>query len=234
MRNALVVLAAVTLLQGLAFAFPGPDSIGIYASETDAVTTTSTTGPFEAVTLYLLITNPTFEGVSGWQCMIEYELISGTNNMTGVSWALTAGAAGATNVYDDPYFEVGLGAGTAALREVAGVVKIATMTGYVMAPTDRIALSINGLPGSNSQPQDAEGNPTHNLGNPVYVHPDNPGVVQALQPNTGGAWESLPQADQSQNHDTWAGNVCFIINPDAEVIVENEESTWSTVKTLFR
>jgi hypothetical protein len=138
MKNLLIVLSVLALSVS-AMAYPGPDSIGIYTdgnsdSFTAADLTMSTTTPFESVTLYLCITNPSANGVSGWEAILEVE-----GPIVAPTYTLTAGL----NVVAAPEFQVGIGLGSNALTpNENGSVILAEITGFVSAPTDVVKFYI--------------------------------------------------------------------------------------------
>jgi hypothetical protein len=212
MKKMIFVLSAISLLAGMSYAFPGPDSIGMYGSTTDPVTTLTTSAPFEQVNIYLMITNPSLGGVSGWECKVE---ITG-DAFTAPGWTY---GGGGLNVYDavaTGLFNVGIGPGADAIRSdvTTGACLIATLTAFVQLPTQSMELYVLPFPGSVTFPGDI---------GPGYVDPDNVGVVQTLVTATGG----------TDVEGTWTRNPVFVVNPGVTP-VSNEDTTWSTVKTLFR
>lgn len=212
MKKMIFVLSAISLLAGMSYAFPGPDSIGMYASISEGTTTLTTSTPFEQVNIYLMITNPSRGGVSGWECKVE---ILG-DPFTAPGWTY---GGGGLNVYDavaTGLFNVGVGPGASAIRSdpTTGACLIATLTAFVLAPTNSMELYVLPFPGSVTFPDDT---------GPGYVDPDDVGIIQPLVTSTGG----------TDVGGTWTRNPVFVVNPGVTP-VPNEDTTWSTVKTLFR
>ncbi len=172
MKTLLIVLS-VLALSVPALAYPGPDSIGLYVdgnapSVAGADLSINTSAPFESVTIYLCITNPSLGGVSGWEGWID---VQGT--AVAPAWTLTAGL----DVDSNPnYFQVGIGLTPLALVPNAnGSVILADWTGFVGSTADAISFFIKRVPGSVSF-ADGSG----------YASPGNAGLLQSLYPSTGG------------------------------------------------
>lgn len=208
MKKTIIVFAMLSLLTGAAHAisFPGPDSIGIYATLTDTVTTLTTTAGFQQFEVYMMITNPSLEGVSGWECKVNVDgpVVAG-------AWTLAAG----TDYNADPeLFTVGIGIGVNAIRTdtETNSCAIASYAGYIMNITDQVTFTIRPFPGS----------VTFHPG-PGYVAPDDAGIIQDLVMSTGGYLDGA----------TWVENPAFVIN-QALAPIANEDVTWAGVKTLFR
>lgn len=128
--------------------------------------------PFEAVTFYLVIRNPSLGGVSGWEGVVEY-----TGSLTAPSWTLAAGLdvdnANDTNTYES--FQVGIGLAPAALTpNGSGNVVLATFTAFVLNPTNMASFHIRPVPGSTTFP-DAPG----------YASPYDAGSFHTLTPGSG-------------------------------------------------
>jgi len=81
----------------------GQDILGIYFDPDGTVTSVTTSSPFETVTGYLLIVEPTEpSGVSGWECAVE--IVTATGPLA-ASWTLNGLAL---NIDTPPSFQVGL------------------------------------------------------------------------------------------------------------------------------
>jgi len=204
----LFIALTVLAFSATAFAYPGPDSMGLYLDADAAAPhslTFSTTAPFQSVTLYLVISNPSLGGVSGWEAAVN---IVGTP--TAPAWTLAAGldvdSASDTSTYQQ--FQVGIGvSGTSPgpiMPNGSGNCLIASWTGFVLAPTDELQFFITGVPGSVSF-----------AGTPGYASPTNAGLLQAAFDNTSPL---LPN---------------FCINTDC-MIIGNQDLTFSNVKALYR
>ena len=120
---------------------PDPDSMGIYFDTAATINTHSTMAPFEPVTAYLVITRPTGDGVSGWECAVEI-----TGLPVALIWSYAGGGVNAQNPLENGYFEVEIGTGDLALQPVSDVCVVATMNCYVMNPTDEILFAVLPLP----------------------------------------------------------------------------------------
>lgn len=206
MKTLLTVLS-VLALSATAFAYPGPNSIGMYA-DGDAASVSSadllmnTAVPFESVTLYLCITNPTSTGVSGWEATVN---VMGT--ATAPSWELSAGLDVDPS---DAGFQVGIGTGGLAINPNGnGSVVLATWTAFVLDTSTELAFFIDGIPGSQSFPSE----------NPGYADGGDAGLLVECMSNVGGF-----------------ANACFIINSQGTYAdpVGNEDRSFSEVKNLFR
>jgi len=204
---ALTVLALTTVAQA---GVPGSDAMALYLSSQAATPgidpsfTTTTSAPFEQVSLSLVIVDPSLDGVSGWEGVVEF-----TGSLTAPSWALTAGldVDSANDTNNHQRFQVGIGLAPLALTpNAAGNVVVATFSAFVLAPTDQVSFFIKGVPGST----------TFNPDTPGYASPTNAGIF-AVSVNPTGDPE-LP---------------VFAINHDPG-IVANEDMTFSGVKALFR
>jgi hypothetical protein len=158
----------VLLLAGIAFAQvdADPDGLGVYFDTNGIETCFTTVAPFESVTGYLLLTNPSDSfGISGWEANIDV-----LGAAVAPAWTLAAGldvdmsAAG---------FQVGIGTDALALP-VAPAVVLATWVGFIMAPTDIVSFVISNVAGSSSFPS-----------NPGYASGSNAGVLIPLQVSSG-------------------------------------------------
>jgi hypothetical protein len=144
----LFVTLTMLALAVTAFAYPGPDSMGMYL-DADAsgypTLTYQTAAPFESVTLHLVISNPSLGAVSGWEARIET-----VGTPIAPAWALSAGL----DVDADPNnFQVGIGESPLALTPNGnGNVLVASWTGFVSGTTDEIQFLVMGAPGSASFP----------------------------------------------------------------------------------
>lgn len=205
--KSLLVALTVLALSTVALAYPGPDSMALY-TDADAAgvpnLSLDTTAPFEPITLYLCISNPSLGGVSGWEGIAEY-----TGSLTAPSWTVTAGLDVDSNDTNSMQrFQVGIGLAPAALEPNGnGNVVLATFTAFVLSATDVVNFFIRGIPESQT---------FMNPATPGYVGPTDAGQL-ARAVNLAGD-PTLP---------------VFCINDDCG-IVGNEDMTFSSVKSLFR
>jgi hypothetical protein len=171
MKKFFALLAGLMLVSSLGFAGADPDddSFGFFFDTDGFIYEAFTAAPFQPVTGYLVVSNPTSVGVSGWECKI---VTSGTP--VAPSWTY---AGGGLNVYDanaTGLFNVGVGPGPLALTPVNGVVVLASWTGYILAPTDVVTFTI--LPFPSSVTFDNA---------PGYVDGDDVGIVVPCGVSTG-------------------------------------------------
>lgn len=165
--KSLLVALTVLALSTVALAYPGPDSMALYTNADAAgvpALTLTTAGPFEAITLYLCVSNPSLGGVSGWEGVVEY-----TGSLTAPSWSLTAGldVDSANDTDNHERFQVGIGEAPLALEpNGSNNVVLATFEAFVLAPGDQVEFFIKGVPGSTSFD-----------GTPGYASPTDAGLL---------------------------------------------------------
>lgn len=165
--NMLLALS-VLLLVGTAFADTDndPDGMGVYFDTAATSICTVTATPFQLVTAYLIITNPSDPaGVSGWEANVM-----STGAAVAPAWVLAAGL----DVDGDPSkFQVGIGVAPMALPAAPAVV-LATWQGYMMSPLDVQEFTITDVPGSVSFD-----------GTPGYASGSDAGLLIPLQVSSG-------------------------------------------------
>lgn len=164
----LLALLAIALIASSAMAQvdPDPDGVGVYFDLGGTTFEKNTVAPFESVTAYLLVTNPSDPaGVAGWEMVINV-----AGGAVAPAWTLSAGL----DVDSDPNaFQVGIGLAPLALP-AGPTVLLATWVGFVMAPTDVISFTILPVPGSVSFDNA-----------PGYASGDNAGLLIPLQVSSG-------------------------------------------------
>jgi len=190
MKKLLVLLALSALMASAAFAQadPDPDGISVYFDLEATQTCTVTTANFEQVFAYLMITNPSRGGVSGWEVNVTT-----TGGFTAPSWATEAGAdlgGDASGAFQE--FFVGIGPSPLAL--MGSVVHVATFSCYVFSPADVVEFFIEPYTTS-SIPE----NPA-----PCYTDPIEVGIIVPLQV-ASGSYE-LPVAQV---------NACTVVETEA-------------------
>lgn len=206
MKKLLVLLASLMLVSSFAAAGVDgdDDSFGFFFDTDATIYETSTAAPFQGVTGYLVVSNPTSGGISGWEC----EVVIPGNGTAYVApgWAY---AGGGLNVFDGAatgLFNVGVGPGPSQLLPINGVVVLATFSCFVLAPTGVVTFTINPFPGSVTF-----------SGTPGYVDGDDVGVIVACGVSSGYPY----------------GTICAAINQPHDEIIANDDMSWGSVKALF-
>jgi hypothetical protein len=146
MKKLLVLLTGLMLVSslGVAGADPDPDSMGFFFDTDATVYETSTVAPFQMVTGYIVVSNPTSTSVSGWECKIGI-----TGSPVAPGWAYAGGGLNVfTPTLTDALFNVGVGLAPASLFPVNDVVVLATFSGFIMSPADVVTFTVLPFPGS--------------------------------------------------------------------------------------
>ncbi len=164
----LLAMLAIALLASSAMATvdPDPDGIGVYFDLDGDVVCTTTVAPFANVVAYLLATNPSAGGISGW----EGQIWTAGAAPVAPAWTLSAG------LDVDPSadgFQVGIGTGPLALPAAPAVV-LATWSGFIMNSTDMVEFFVSGVAGSTSFPN-----------SPGYAAGDDAGDLREFQVSSG-------------------------------------------------
>jgi len=205
MKKMLLVLSLLVLTASLAWAYPGPDSMGIYAdvTSTGPVANCVTVPAFVPTNIYMCITHPVGDQVLAWEARI-----TNTNaaSMIG-SWVMEG-----LDVDTDPEdFVVGNGLAPLHAND-QGVVVLGTMQVIILNATSVIDFTISHIPGSISFPG----------GTPGYVH--TLGFNTPCFTATGGTGSPYVY-----------NPVFRINGPEAgQCIVADEEASWGDIKTLYR
>jgi len=143
MTRCLTILFAILLAAGSAIAqgCGDDDCMGLYFDTAATVPGLYTTGPMEAVTAYLCVSNCTEGSIGGWECEIVTD-----GDVIAPSWTC---AGGGLNVASGVgLFNVGVGGGSLALVPDGDVILLATLTGYVMSDQTEIRFYVDVYPGS--------------------------------------------------------------------------------------
>lgn len=167
---ALACLASFVLAGGaMAQVDPDPDGIGLYLDAQGTEYCAEFMGG--PITFYLLITNPTVNGVAGWECHVDYVIPPGCFE---TGWTLTGDAI---NVSTAPDFVVGLG----TPLPYSTAITVATFGILVFCPDctefNIRAADLPSIPGF-----------------PAYVDPDDIGHILPLYKSTGFANPDSPVA----------------------------------------
>ncbi len=116
---------------------PCPDGIGLYFDMAAMGNHITTAAPFTQFAAYLCATNITADsGISGWECTVET-----VGPVTAASWAV---GHGGTNFLTAPNFAVGIG--TVAPAPYTPSIVLATLTGFILAPTDQVSFRVVAIP----------------------------------------------------------------------------------------
>ena len=180
---------------------PDPDGIGLYFDMEATEVCMATAAPFESITAYLLATNITEEsGISGWEMevLIDGPLVAAAWELIGIQ---------PLNVFTAPVFAVGLGEHGLANPIVNNVVHLATLTAFVMAPTDQVSFGIKNHDSSSWNPPA-----------PGYAAGDDAGNLVAFQVSSGYPF----------------GAAVAVVNMDCENVVANDDVSFGSVKALYR
>lgn len=205
MKKMLLVLSLLVLTASMAWAYPGPDSMGIYAdvTSTGSVANCVTVPAFVPTNIYMCITNPSGESVKAWEARI-----TNTNaaSMIG-TWAMFG-----LDVDSDPEdFVVGNGASPLTPNE-QNVVVLGSMQVIILNAASVIDFTITHIPGSVSFPG----------GTPGYVH--TLGINTPCYTATGGSGSPYVYNPAFRINGPSAG----------QCIVADEEASWSDIKSLYR
>lgn len=142
MRGMVVVFLVFVLASGVSAQLnPDPDVISVYFDTTGTMLEMFTVAPFQHVTAYLLITNPTdVVGIGAWEASVE---VTGPSIVP--AWTVTSGVDSDPS---DSGFKVEIGVGPSCLPSEP-VVHVATWTAYIVSPTDALYFTVSGHPDSN-------------------------------------------------------------------------------------
>jgi len=159
-----LVVVLVCLLAGTAGARMDVMDVSYH---TDGMTFCGTTSaPFEQITAYLLIANPSrTSGVSGWEAWVTVE-----GGVVAPSWTLTAGLDVDPS---DQGFQVGIGTGGLALP-YGDTIILATYSAFVQNIGGEVHFYVEGVPGSTSFPT-----------SPGYAAGNDAGDLQPLSISSG-------------------------------------------------
>jgi len=202
MKKAILTLMMLAIAT-VAFAQIDPDEngIGLYFDEFGYEVCMTTAAPFTPITAYLLATNITEEsGISGFECEVTTDGL-----LTAPAWALNG--VQPLNVFAAPLFAVGLGENELATPIINNVVLLATLTAYVLAPTDQVAFGVKNLDASSFNPPA-----------PGYAAGNNAGLLVPLQVSSGFPYS----------------NAVAQINIDPCGVVANDDVSFGSVKALYR
>jgi hypothetical protein len=201
MKKAILTLMLLAIAT-VAFSQVDPDEngFGLYFDQLGNDVCLSTTAPFTPVTAYLLLTNPTSVGASGFECEV---VVNG--NLTAPAWTLNGSQP--LNIATAPEFMVGFGTGDLAVMASDNVALLATMTAYIMAPTDQIGFQIAPYAISSFDPAA-----------PGYADANNAGILVAGQVSSGFPYTN----DVAQ------------INTDPCSVVANDNVSFGSLKALYR
>ncbi|MBT4292076.1 hypothetical protein HOD41_05240 [bacterium] len=174
------------------------DQIGLYFDTLGYEVCITTAAPFTPITAYLLITTPSDEfGASGFECEVTT-----VGPLTASAWALNG--VQPLNVFAAPLFAVGLGEFELATPVMDNVILLATLSAYVLAPTDQVSFGIKNLDAGSFNPPA-----------PGYAAANNAGVLIPL---------GISGLD----------GIVATINIDPCGVVANDDVSFGSVKALYR
>jgi len=171
MRKLFALLIGLGMVSSLAMAQVDPDdnSMGVYFDTDAYVTEDFTAAPFEPVSAYLVVVNPTSASISGWECMVN---VSGI--LVAPFWTYAGGGLNIFDAVSTGLFNVGVGLDPLALVPVNNVCVLATWTGFIMSPPDIVTFTVYPFPGSVTF-----------VDNPGYVDGGDVGIVVPCGVSTG-------------------------------------------------
>ncbi|MCP4144765.1 MAG: hypothetical protein GY752_05710, partial [bacterium] len=188
--------------------FVTADGIGVYFDQTDPESGyIATSGPFEPVTAYLLLTNPSsshfFDGeyraVSGWECMVTV----GGNPVAEV-WELAGQQP--LNIKMAPEFVVGVGIEELALPISANdAVLLATYTCYITEVASEVAFRVDPLIGSSFDPVAPGYAAAHDSGVLIPLTPNAPATINTTLANSPTDGSAVP-VTSTQIDLSWTDN----------------------------
>jgi hypothetical protein len=205
MKKMLLVLSLLVLAASMAWAFPGPDSMGIYADPTDAGPADNcvTIAAFTPTNIYMCLTNPSGAQVQAWEARIT--------NTNAASMIGTWSMFGLDVDSDAEDFVIGNGANP-LVPNAQHVVVLGSMQVIILNAASIIDFTVSHIPGSVSFP----------AGTPGYVH--TLGVLTPCQTATGG----------SGNPYVYNPVFRINSGSPGACIVAEEEASWSEIKTLYK
>lgn len=215
MKKLLIVAAVLSLCASTAMAVPTDpkiDGIGVYF-DTGAVSNCSTASPYTTVNGYLIGTNLSRGGASGWEATL---LINPTTFPAGISLGI---GAGALNVLTAPDFQVGF----SPSRAGSEVVFLSITTFYLGGPIlfgvgPCVPSSFGGL-------------------NPGYADPLDPAILVPLTPSSNVPWTLPIYLDVNTNLPPNGPANSFVVagvNAGTGCPTATEQSTWGGVKDLYK
>ena len=217
MKLSWILLTGFLLFPTFALAQTSVDTFGIYADLAGPETLVTTAAPFEQITAYLCVKDPSSRAISGWECKVD--ILSPTASaVVAPSWSY---AGGGMNMGDPAVgtFNVGVGPGDNALPPVAGLVVLATYSAFIMTPADQFNFYILPYPGSVTFPD----SPTYPGGTPGYVDGDDVGIIKYCGVSSG---------TPTGNGIAWGTMPVFAINTAG--VIPNTETDWGHIKSLYR
>ncbi|MBT7310526.1 tandem-95 repeat protein, partial [bacterium] len=202
-----IIIASFSAIPATA-QFVTADGIGIYFDETDPGSgNMATSGPFEPITAYLLLTNPSsrhffdgeFRAVSGWECMVT---VGG--GPVAEEWVLAGQQP--LNIKMAPEFVVGVGEEALALPiSVNDAVLLATYSCYIMAATDEVAFRVDPLVGSSFDPLTPGYAAAHDSGVLIPLTPNAPATINTTLANSPTDGAAVP-VTSTQIDLSWTDN----------------------------
>jgi len=175
----------------LAILDPDENSIGMYFDLDANIHEHWTSEPFETVSCYLAITNPSSFNIGGWECMVD---VSGV--FENPNWYISAGGL---NMLDATQGLFAVGYCCHGPFPMNGVIILAVWNGTIPSTEDSVCFSIHPLP-----------EPLYFDDTPGYVDGDDLGILVPLGPSTGLPYGTCTAsinaiAPVENGHATWSG-----------------------------
>ena len=223
MKRMILATSVLALLAGTALALPGPNSMGVFVDAAPATSVgplcvTKASGPID---IYLCLMNPDVPGSAPTQ-VSAYELsmsVPGGSQLFG-SWDLFGGVnIGDLNDWSDLRFIVGTGA-SPLTPDANNVVTLAHFSGF-LGGTAPIAFQLRGFPDTQSFPDDK-----------TFGFAADEFTLVPCTALTGGTFDA--------GYGAFVSNWVLVINNDGTYDdfcngpVNNDDTTWSSVKGLYR
>ena len=167
MKKMLIVVCLIGLMASSAWAYPGPNSMGVYmdTEATELLDVCTELGQYANVDLYLLISGPTHSQVASWEGLVQ---IVTTSNVIG-SWTIPDGGI---NVGSGENYIVGHGASPLQPNAV-GNIELMSINLTLITAVDPIEIYVSRSPGSLTF-EDGPG------------YAEDAGVIVPCQTSTGG------------------------------------------------
>lgn len=219
MKKLLILAAVLSLAASTAFAQadPGVNGIGVYFDLQGNSNCLQAPTPYTMVTAYLLGTNLSQGGASGWEATV---LLNPATFPAGIT--LDIGAE-ALEVLTPPVYQVGY-----AVARMGNVVNFLTISFFYLGGTVTFGVAP-------CQPSSfgEGGNPALGM-YPGYADPVDPGILKGLTPSSNQPWGALPFYVGTNATGFTARNGFIVATAGTSCVTATENSTWGGVKDLYK